>query len=75
MSNRERQYSAGLMVGGTMQLGNNPKRLCLDINLGIFDKLKEISQVYLKNDVQSTVNSRPVGPGFRLSVNLEYWWL
>jgi hypothetical protein len=31
------------MVGGTMQLGNNPKRLCLDINLGIFDKLKEIS--------------------------------
>jgi len=74
ISNRERQYSAGLMVGATMQSNLGPDRLDLDINLGIFDKLKEISQVYLENGVQTTVNSRPVGPGFRLSVNLVYWW-
>ena len=74
ISNRERQYSAGLMVGATKRTGDRPERLDVDINLGIFDKLKAISQVYLKSGVPTTVNSRPVGPGFRLSVNLVYWW-
>jgi hypothetical protein len=74
MSNREHQYSAGLMVGGTTSLGLKPERLSLDLNLGLFDKLKEISAVYLENGVPKTVTSRPIGPGFRLSVNLVYWW-
>jgi hypothetical protein len=74
MSNREHQYSAGLMIGGTTSLGFKPERLSLDLNLGIFDKLKEISAVYLENGAPTKVTSRPFGPGFRLSVNLVYWW-
>jgi hypothetical protein len=74
-ANRERQYSAGLMVGVTSAISDDkPKRLDWDLNLGIFEKLKEISTVYLKDGVQSTVKSRPIGPGFRLSLNLVYWF-
>ncbi len=40
------------MVGVTSAISDDkPKRLDWDLNLGIFDKLKEISTVYLKNGV------------------------
>ena len=71
--NYETHRSVGLMLGSAFQF-NRPRRLGLDINLGIFEKKKDISAVYLKNGVTSTVDSHPLGPGFRLSVNLVYWF-
>ena len=73
LSNHEKHTSAGIMLGATSIIGAN-NRLGLDINTGLFDKQKVISTVYLKNGVETTTASKPVGLGYRLSVNLTYWF-
>jgi hypothetical protein len=72
-SNKETQYSTGILIGGTAVVGGKG-RLGLDVNFGLFEKEKVISAVYLKNGVETMVNGRPIGIGFRLSVNLSYWF-
>ena len=46
----------------------------LDVNTGVFEKEKVKDTEYLVHSVESLVRSRPTGLGFRLSVNLEWWW-
>lgn len=73
LTNDEMQYSLGLMGGALIQFSHTG-RLCLDINTGVFMKKRNITTVYLKDRLPFTVSSNPLGPGFRLSVNLVYWF-
>jgi hypothetical protein len=73
LNNQETHYSAGLMAGSIFQLSHSG-RLGVDVNTGLFFKLKDISTVYLKDNRSYIVTSNPFGPGFRLSVNLVYWF-
>jgi len=60
-----------VLVGTTLPWG---RRMGLDVNTGIFEKEKEEDTEYLVHGVESLVRARPRGLGFRLSVNLEWWW-
>lgn len=68
----QRHYSAGLLLGTTFPFFTH--RWCLDINTGIFDKQKVIYTQFLTHGVVSSTNWRPRDLGYRLSVNLVYWW-
>jgi len=61
------------MAGSIFQLSEKG-RLGVDVNMGLFLKRKDISSVYLINHRLSTISDSPFGPGFRLSVNLVYWF-
>jgi len=43
----------------------------IDINAGVFEKEKRIVETYLD---KPGVAKKSVGPGFRLSVNVSYWF-
>ncbi|MBS1606291.1 MAG: hypothetical protein JST42_26770 [Bacteroidetes bacterium] len=73
LTNNEKHYSAGIMAGSIFQLSHKG-RLGVDVNMGIFLKRKDISSVYLVNHRQSTLSDSPLGPGFRLSANMIYWF-
>lgn len=73
LNNYETQNSVGLMIGSSYQFRATP-RLGLDVNLGIFEKQKDITTNYLQNRLISTAHTHPFGPGFRISVNLVYWF-
>jgi len=73
LNNNEKHYSAGLLAGSIFQLSHTG-RLGVDVNMGVFLKRKDISTVYLTNHRESTIVSSLFGPGFRLSVNLVYWF-
>ncbi len=73
LSEHERHYSAGLLGGFTGSLSDK-HRLGLDINTGLFIKKKDIWTVYRENDSERITRRRPIGPGFRLSVNLVWWF-
>lgn len=73
LNNNETHYSAGLMAGSIFQLSHTG-RLGVDVNTGVFIKQKDISTVYLLNHDRSNFKSKPIGPGFRLSANLVYWF-
>ena len=47
-------------------------RLMVDVNTGVFEKEKDTE--YLVHGAESLVRSKLTGLGFRLSVNLEWWW-
>jgi hypothetical protein len=63
----EKHRSVGLMLGGNLALS---ERLGIDLNMGMFEKVKDISTVdkYGATPVPQTVT----GPGFRLSLNVTY---
>jgi len=67
----ERHYSAGLQLGTSLK---GSRFWNLDVNCGLFVKEKVVSMEYLNRGVVSTIDSRPLELGFRLSVNLFWWW-
>ena len=69
--NHEWDYSAGVLVGATFPWA---RRVGIDVNTGVFEKEKVKDTEYLAHGVESLVRSRPTGLGFRLSVNVEWWW-
>ncbi|HLZ89647.1 MAG TPA: hypothetical protein VKQ52_20480, partial [Puia sp.] len=68
LDHRETHRSAGLNVGATM---TGDKHWGLDINAGIFVKKKSIAETYLHGPEMA---KESVEPGFRLSVNICYWF-
>jgi hypothetical protein len=72
--NHEWDYSAGVLVGATFG-SKRDKRFGLDVNTGVFEKEKVKDTEYLVHGVESEVHSRRTGLGFRLSVNLSWWFI
>jgi hypothetical protein len=70
VTQKENHRSAGIQLGSTIRL-DPESRWCLDINAGIFEKDKTIVSTDKYNH---SVTEKPVGPGFRLSVNLYVWF-
>jgi hypothetical protein len=67
----ERHYSAGLQVGAIIA-EHMPWHV--DVNIGLFEKEKEIHTEFLTHGVVTSTNWRPVEMGFRLSANYVWWW-
>jgi len=67
----ERHYSAGLQFGASIRADRHWN---FDINFGLFEKEKVIHTEFLTHGVVTSTNWRPVEMGFRLSVNLFWWW-
>lgn len=72
-TNHERHYSGGILVGATFGI-KGEKNLGIDVNFGVFEKEKQISTVYLEHGIERMTHGNPVAPGFRLSVNISWWF-
>ena len=73
ISKDEIHRSAGLLLGTSFSIAPSG-RLGVDINTGVFEKEKEITTVYRDGGLVKTRFEKPTGLGYRLSVNLCYWF-
>jgi hypothetical protein len=73
ISQKEKNNSLGLVVGGIDKFGSE-KRLGLDYQIGGYYRLSNSTTFYRENNIEKVNQSKTNNFGFRLGVQLHYWF-